>query len=101
MSATPSEVTGATLVRFGVGIRVPVTTTSATSPPAASAAWAWVAARPSRTAPQIVEEAIRRSRMVWIFKVDSSSGRIRSGRASSPQKIRSRSSAETPVKRSY
>ena len=38
MSAEVTEVTGATLVRFGVGMRVPVTTISETSPAAAAAA---------------------------------------------------------------
>src|SRR4051812_1849778 len=50
MSAAVTEVTGATLVRLGVGIRVPVTTISETSPAAgaaaAAAALAWVAERP-------------------------------------------------------
>ncbi len=64
MSAALTEVTGATLVRFGVGMRVPVTTISETSPAAASAAAAWVADRPRRATPQIIEEAIRRSRVL-------------------------------------
>ena len=68
MSAAVTEVTGATLVRFGVGIRVPVTTISETSAApvagAAAAAFAWVADSPSRAAPQIIEEANRRSRVV-------------------------------------
>src|SRR5215469_181085 len=83
MSAAVTEVTGATEVRFGVGIRVPVTTISETSldagvaaGAAASAAMAWVAERPRMAAPQIIEEASRRSRVVWIFKVNSSSGRL-------------------------
>ena len=64
MSAAETEVTGATLVRFGVGIRVPVTTISDTSAPAASAARTVVADSPASAAPQIIEEANRRSRMV-------------------------------------
>src|SRR5262249_25605051 len=70
MSAALTEVTGATLVRFGVGMRVPVTTTSDTSAlaaagaAAAGAAQARVAASPARAAPQIIEEARRRSRML-------------------------------------
>jgi hypothetical protein len=71
MSAAVTEVTGATLVRFGVGIRVPVTTISETSAlaAAAAAAEAWVAERPRKAAPQIIEEASRRSRVFVIFKV--------------------------------
>src|SRR6185369_13539248 len=70
MSAEETEVTGATLVRFGLGIRVPVTTISDTSLlAAASAADAWVAERPRKAAPQIIEEASRRSRVHLIFKV--------------------------------
>src|SRR6185437_2906283 len=74
MSALPTVVTGAMEVRFGDGIRVPVTTTSETSPAeasaaAAAAAAAWVADRPRKAAPQIIEEASRRSRVFWIFKV--------------------------------
>src|SRR5258708_30415919 len=69
MSAEVTEVTGATLVRFGVGIRVPVTTISETSPDAAAAAEAWVADRPRKATPQIIEEANRRSRVEFIFKV--------------------------------
>src|SRR3569833_2864256 len=72
MSAEVTEVTGATLVRFGVGMRVPVTTISETSLPAAAsaaAAEAWVAERPRKATPQIIEEASRRSRTFWIFKV--------------------------------
>src|SRR3954468_10427400 len=62
MSAAETEVTGATLVRFGVGIRVPVTTISETSAPedavaAAAAAEAWVADRPRKAMPQIIEDA--------------------------------------------
>src|SRR5258705_11555699 len=70
MSAAVTEVTGATLVRFGVGMRVPVTTISETAAPAAAAgAEAWVAERPRKAAPQIIEEANRRSRVFMIFKV--------------------------------
>jgi hypothetical protein len=54
-------------------MREPVTTISETSPPAAGAPVAWAAAcvaeRPRRTAPQIIEEAIRRSRVDLVFKV--------------------------------
>src|SRR3954470_12134230 len=63
MSAAVTLVTGATLVRFGVGIRVPVTTISETSAPedaaAAAAAEAWVADRPRKAMPQIIEDASR------------------------------------------
>ena len=70
MSALPIVVTGAIEVRFGEGMRVPVTTISETSPVlAAAAAAAWVAERPRKAAPQIIEEANRRSRVLWIFKV--------------------------------
>src|SRR5258706_3214222 len=59
MSALPTVVTGAMDVRFGEGMRVPVTTISETSPlaAAAAAAEADVAERPRRAAPQIIEEA--------------------------------------------
>jgi hypothetical protein len=69
MSAALTEVTGATEVRFGVGIRLPVTTISETSPDVVSAAKAWLADRPRKAAPQIIEEANRRSRVVRIFKI--------------------------------
>ena len=70
ISWLPTTWTGLMLVRFGYGMREPVTTISETSAEApASAAIAWVAERPSRAAPQIIEDAIRRSRMELIFKV--------------------------------
>src|SRR4051794_38348603 len=79
MSAAVTLVTGATLVRLGVGMRVPVTTISETSAlpaagAAAAAAEAWVAERPSKVAPQIIEEASRRSRVELIFKSKPSIG---------------------------
>src|SRR3569833_1764311 len=72
MSAEVTEVTGVMLVRFGVGMRVPVTTISETSllaAASAAAAEAWVADRPRKATPQIIEEANRRSLMFWIFYV--------------------------------
>ena len=68
MSSAPTTVTGLALVRFGCGIREPVTTTSATSPAPWGWAWAW-AARPNMAAPQIIEDASRRSRIEFTFKV--------------------------------
>src|SRR6185312_5612316 len=99
MSALPTVVTGAIEVRFGEGMRVPVTTISETSPAAASAAAAaaaaWVADRPRKAAPQIIEEASRRSRVVWIFKVYSSSGRL--GERACPQTKSFPESQSSPV----
>ena len=66
MSEAPTVVMGAMEVRFGDGMRVPVTTISETSPLVASAAAAkaCVADRPRKAAPQIIEEANRRSRVL-------------------------------------
>ena len=74
ISALPTVVTGAIEVRFGDGMRVPVTTISETSPFAVSAAapqrpTGSGGKGPGRPAPQIIEEANRRSLMLWIFKV--------------------------------
>ena len=70
ISALPTVVTGAMEVRFGDGMRVPVTTISDTSPLVASAAAADACvAKPRKAAPQIIEEANRRSRVFRIFKV--------------------------------
>src|SRR5438094_945649 len=79
MSAAVTEVTGDTLVRLGVGMRVPVTTISETSAlplagAAAAAALAWVAHRPEMAAPQIIDDAIRRARTVGLLKISSSVG---------------------------
>ena len=58
MSALPTVVIGATEVRFGDGIRVPVTTISATSPPVSAAAAA--------AAPALARTASPLSRVVVI-----------------------------------
>src|SRR5437879_5341763 len=99
MAAEVTEVTGATLVRFGVGIRVPVTTISETSDEAgaaASAADACVAERPRKATPQIIEEAIRRSRTLWIFKVYILQRSANDG-GLAPQTIASPGSQVTPI----
>src|SRR3954447_17453497 len=76
MSAAVTEVTGATLVRLGVGMRVPVTTISETSlaaaGAAAAAALAWVAERPATAAPHIIDVAKRRARIVVVLKIKPS-----------------------------
>jgi hypothetical protein len=52
-------------VRFGDGMRVPVTTISETSPLLVSAgAAAACVARPKAATPQIIDEASRRSRVL-------------------------------------
>jgi hypothetical protein len=57
-------------VRFGDGMRVPVTTISETSPLLVSAgAAAACVARPKAATPQIIDEASRRSRVLRIFKI--------------------------------
>jgi hypothetical protein len=45
-----------------------------------------VAERPKKAAPQIIEEANRRSRVFWIFKVNSSSDRVHVGTGQLPTK---------------
>src|SRR4051794_26851759 len=94
MSAAVTEVTGATLVRLGVGMRVPVTTISETSllaaAGAAAAALAWVAERPATAAPHIIDVAKRRVRIVVVLKIKTLHGRRAEPGATDPQRKVSR-----------
>src|SRR6185503_16467170 len=79
MSAEVTEVTGATLVRFGVGIRVPVTTISETSADAAAGVPAAQAAAPGHAAAPAQRKVVvsRRLRTMLIGSCPSWNGRAR------------------------
>lgn len=64
----PTVVTGLTLSRLGDGMRVPVTTTSATSS-APAAAWATAGPAAVSVRPQIIDDAMRRARTDWLFTI--------------------------------
>ena len=63
MSAGPMATTGLTLSRFGVGMRVPVTTISATTPSSFSCAKAGVLT-PAKSAPHNIDDASKRPRLL-------------------------------------
>src|SRR5579859_5766516 len=84
MSALPIVVTGAIEVRFGDGIRVPVTTISETSPAAASAvaaAWAAIGKMTTAAAPHRIE-VVRRWVRTALIKIIPR--RARTGRDLAP-----------------
>ena len=65
-----TAVTGLTEVRFGCGMREPVTISSPTS--VLSASWAMAGSRQSSAAaPQIIDDANRRRRLDWVFNSTS------------------------------
>src|SRR5688572_1182673 len=93
-------VTGLTLSRFGDGMRVPVTTTSETS----SEVSVWAIAcddRPIRAAPQIIEDANRRSRMDLNFTVWILQRTCLDGRPLPTKRDRSRRRTRPRLQRSY
>src|SRR3989344_1389166 len=99
ISAALTAVTGLTLSRFGDGIRVPVTTTSEISSEAV-----WAAAcdeRPNRAAPQIIDDAKRRSRMDLNFTVLILQRSCPAGGRSPQKEIGPESGMRPRLRRSY